>query len=82
MIVSASPIFQDVKEELIAQGNKCSKIICYPLQIYENAKGKNKPKKGDRLIGPKLATAYYDLAIKVGFVLAKNKRAGLDPAKW
>jgi hypothetical protein len=75
MIVGGSPIFQDHKDELIAEANKYNKHVCYPFHIYAN-EGKSaskKPKPGrDTLHGPKLGTAYYDLGVKVGNVLASD----------
>ena len=80
MIVSGAPSFQDHKDELKREANKCDKHVCYPFQIY--GEGIVPPKPGHHTLhGPKLATAYYDLGEKVGQALASSTPSGIVPAR-
>jgi hypothetical protein len=72
MVVSGSPSFQDHKDAIKGEAKTYLKHVCYPFHIY--AEGNVAPNPGYyTLYGPKLATAYYDLGTKVGYVLANSK---------
>jgi hypothetical protein len=72
MVVSGSPTFQKNKDDLKGEAKKYLKHVCYPFHTY--AEGTVPPRLGyHTLYGPMLATAYYDLGTKVGYVLANSK---------
>ncbi len=62
MLVSADPLFQQFKDELIAAANLIHKKVCYPLQAYGNKGGGAQPASGRHsLHGPKLARECFFL---------------------
>jgi hypothetical protein len=74
MLVSADPAFQDNKDALIAAANNSNKIVCYPLQTYNNNFG-TLPAAGRFTIhGPKLARACFLMGQDVvSFLVTKTK---------
>jgi len=83
IIVTADPFFQDHKETIIPVANASNKHVCYPMQVYANPRGVNKPALGRHTLhGPKLASAYYALGQKAAAVIRDDGMpSSLDPAE-
>jgi hypothetical protein len=83
MIVSADPLFQDDKDNLIGYANNSGKYVCYPLQTYANtgsgATHQPNPHHHTKH-GPLLATEYYNLGVKANWVITHDRASTLDSA--
>jgi hypothetical protein len=77
LLVSADPAFQDNKDALIASANNANKMVCYPLQTYNNNSG-TVPAAGRFAIhGPKLGRACFLLGKDVVNFLATGTKTAL-----
>jgi len=77
MLVSADPAFQDNKDALIAAANNANKMVCYPLQTYNNNFGTLPAGGRVTMYGPKLARACFLLGQDVVSSLATGTKMAL-----
>jgi hypothetical protein len=77
MLISADPAFQDNKDALIASANKANKMVCYPLQTYNNNSGTLPASGRFTMHGPKLGRACFLLGHDVVSFLVTNARMPL-----
>jgi hypothetical protein len=79
MIVSADPLFQENRSDLIDLANYSGKYVCYPFQDYANKNTGHEPKKKmHTLHGPSLVNAHFKLGQKAAWVLTLGA-SRLDP---
>jgi hypothetical protein len=77
MLVSADPAFQDNKDALIAAANNANKMVCYPLQTYNNNSGTLPATGRFAMHGPKLGRACFLMGQDVVSFLATGTRMAL-----